>query len=413
MRPETAPKRNVELRKCFVKLRQAIILAPMKNRLLRIGLVFGYGLGFYRAILQGINGFAAQRPDWILTPIAPDLRSLQSPLLAMQDGFIAHIFTNEIANGLAAYSKPLVNVSGVLPDLPFPRVVVDHEAVGQMAAEHLLSQGVTQFGFVGFAQHAFSIGRETGFRRAVEQAGHRIAVFYDRQQRAGDPDGLWRWNPSMLEWLRSLPTPVGVLTSHDIQGLQVSEYCRQIGLNVPEQIAIVGVDDDDLLCNLARPSLSSVALPGERLGYEAAGMLEQLLKGKRLKDRLRQLPPVKVRIRQSSDIQAIPDHDVAQAVRFIRDHSAEPIRVSDVLKAVPTSRRSLERRFRKLLQRGVSEEIRRVHLDLARALLVDTDLPMSRIAECSGFTDGRQLSIVFRQSTGMTPTHWRQQFRPR
>lgn len=385
----------------------------MKKRLLRIGLVFGYGLGFYRAILQGINGFAAERPHWILTPIAPDLRSLQSPLLAMQDGFIAHIFTTPIADGLAAYGKPLVNVAGVLPGLPFPRIVVDHEEVGRMAARHLLSAGVTQFGFVGFPQHAFSIGREQGFRSEVELAGHKVAVFHDQQRRAGDPDGLWRWNPAMLDWLRSLPTPVGILASNDIQGLQVSEYCRQIGVRVPEEIAIVGVDDDDLLCNLARPSLSSVALPGERLGYEAAGMLEQLMMGKRLKEQHRQLPPVKLRIRQSSDIQAIPDADVAQAVRFIRDHASEPIRVSDILKAVPTSRRSLERRFRKLLQRGVSEEIRRVHLDLAKALLVDTDLSMTRIAECAGFTDGRQLSIVFRQATGLTPTVWRHQFRPR
>jgi len=381
--------------------------------MVRIGLVFGYGLGFYREILHGINAFAAERPDWILTPIAPDLRSFHSPLVSMQDGFIAHVFTNSIAKGLGSFSKPLVNVSGVLPELPFPRVAVDHEAVGRMVASHLLSQGVTQFGYVGFAQHAFSIGREYGFRSQVEEAGFDVSVFHDHLQRAGDPNGLWRWNPLMLDWLKSLSSPVGIMTSNDVQGMQVSEYCRQLRLRVPEDVAIVGVDDDDLLCNLARPSLSSVALPGERLGYEAAGMLEQLLLGKKLKEPLRQLLPVKLQVRQSSDIQAIPDPDVARAVRFIREHAGEAINVDDVLKVVATSRRSLERRFRKLLNRGVWEEIRRVHLELAKALLVDTDLPMSRIAVRAGFTDARQLSIVFRQTCGMTPTAWRHQFRPR
>lgn len=384
-----------------------------ESRLLRIGLVLGYGLAFYRDILHGVKRLAAERPHWVLTPIAPDCRALESPLVKSQDGFIAHIFAKTLARGLSSLGKPVVNVSGVLPELPFPRVIVDHEAAGRLAAEHFLSRGVRQFGFVGYPQHAFSLGREAGFRRQVEAAGYAVAVFRDRKRKLGDPTGLWHWNPALLAWLAGLPKPVGVFASHDSQGVQISEYCRHLGLKVPDDVSIVGVDDDDLLCDLARPSLSSVALPGERIGYEAAAMLERLIVGQPLDTPRLELPPVRLVVRQSSDIQAIADAEVAAAVRFIRDRAGQPTQVRDVMRAVPASRRSLERRFRSLLQRGIFEEIRRVQIERAKALLVDTDMPMSLVAARAGLADSRQLSIVFRQQENMTPTKFRQLYRCR
>lgn len=382
-------------------------------KLLQIGLVFGYGLAFYRDILHGVKTLAAERPHWVLTPIAPDRRALNSPLVKTQHGFIAHVFTKELAAGLRALRKPVVNVSGVLPELRFPRVVVDHREVGRLAAEHLLGHGLRHFGFVGYPEHAFSLGREEGFCREVERAGFAVSVFRDRVRRLADPNGLWRWNRSLLKWLRALPSGAGVLASHDSQGVQVAEYCRYLGLRVPDEVAIVGVDDDDLLCDLARPSLSSVKLPGPRIGYEAAVMLERLIRRQHLETSRLVLPPVRLVVRQSSDIQAIADADVSAAVRYIRDHVGEPIDVGDVVRGVAASRRSLERRFRRLVQRGIGQEIRRAHLERAKALLADTDLPMSLVAARSGFTDSRQLSIVFRQETGLTPTRFRQQYRLR
>jgi LacI family transcriptional regulator len=380
---------------------------------LRIGLVFGYGLGFYRDILHGVKTFAADRPRWVFTPIAPDCRALESPLVKEQDGFIAHVFTESLAAALRRLRRPVVNVSGVLPDLPFPRVIVDHEAVGRMAAEHLIERGVRRFAYVGFPHHAFSLGREVGFLGKLERSGYPAAVFHDRMQKVGDPTGQWRWNDALLAWLESLAKPLGLFASNDSQGVRLSEYCRHLSIKVPDEVAIVGVDDDDLLCDLARPSLSSVALPGGRIGLEAARMLEQILAGEKLPEPRLILPPVRVVVRASSDIQALPDPDVAAAVRYIRDHAHEPIDVRDLLAAVPVARRSLERRFRRYLDRGIGEEIRRAHLDRARTLLADTDLPTSIVAHRSGFTNSRQLSIVFRQATGGTPTQFRQQHRIR
>jgi LacI family transcriptional regulator len=200
---------------------------------------------------------------------------------------------------------------------------------------------------------------------------------------------------------------------YDMWGLQLAEVCRDVGLRVPADVAIVGIGNDDLLCEMSRPSLSSVAVPAEQIGHEAAALLERLMAGSAPPERPIMLPPLGVVTRQSSDILAIGDPDVAAAVRFIRQRGHLPTRVGDVLREVPVSRRSLERKFRQILNRGVSEEIRRVHVDRARALLSGTDLPMSALADHAGFSNATHLSVVFRQETGMTPTSYRRQFRAR
>lgn len=167
---------------------------------------------------------------------------------------------------------------------------------------------------------------------------------------------------------------------------------------------MVGVDDDDLLCELSRPSLSSVRLLAERIGYEAARMLDEWLSGRRPANRALVLPPVGVMVRQSSSLQAVPDADVAAAVRFIHDHAHEPLQVNDVLRTVAMARRALERRFRKWLQRSILDEIRRAHVERAQRLLISTDLPISQIAIQSGLQSSRYLSVAFRQVNGLTPT---------
>jgi LacI family transcriptional regulator len=385
----------------------------MSSSVVRIGLVMTHALAFYRQILRGVKSFAVERPDWTFTPIAPEKRSIGLARSLRCDGYLAHVFSRPIAEALLGFGKPVVNVSGVLPELPVSRVVVDHAEVGRQAARHLLERGVRQFGYVGYPEHDFSVQRERGLCEVVEEAGLRVSVFHERVHRIHDPTGLWPWNKPLLQWLAALAKPVGVLASHDTQGVQVSEYCRQLGFSVPDDVAIVGVDDDDLLCELARPSLSSVSIPGQRIGYEAALLLDKCLRGGLQGTTSVVLPPAGVVVRQSSDLLAVPDRDVAEAVRFIHTHAHLPIHVADVLRAVPVARRALERRFRKWLQRSISEEICRVHLQRSRELLVATDLSVSAIARLAGFSDGRQLSVVFRRETNMTPSAYRRAFRLR
>jgi LacI family transcriptional regulator len=383
----------------------------MTASFVRIGLVLEHSLAFYRQILRGVNHFASQRPRWLFTPIACNVRALRMVQPLRCHGYIAHIFHPALAKALQALRRPVVNVSGVLPDLPFPCVVTDHAEVGRQAARHLLERGLRQLGFVGYRRHHFATERERGFREVAQAAGVPVATFHQPDHRWEDPSGVWRWNEPLLAWLRQLPKPVGVLASHDTQGAQIAEYCHQLGLVVPDQVAVVGADNDDLLCDLSRPSLSSVRLPAERIGYEAARLLDAWLGGQRPIERVLVLPPAGVMVRQSSNLQAVPDSDVATAVRFIHDHAHEMLRVSDVLRVVPMARRALERRFRKWLQRSILEEIRRAHVVRAEQLLISTDLPMSQVAARSGLQSSRHLSIAFRQVNGATPTVFRRQAR--
>lgn len=383
----------------------------MAEKFLRIGLVLGHSLAFYRRILHGIKTYASDRPDWLFTPIATDCQSVELVKPLRCHGYIAHVFHRPLGSALKNLRRPVINVSGVLPDLPFPRVIADHAEVGRQAAKHLLECGLKQLAFFGYRTHEFSVQRERGLREVAHQAGVPVQVFHERNRRLQDATGVWHWNGRLLGWLRGLEKPVGIMASHDTQGAQVAEYCRQLQLQVPDQVAIVGADDDDLLCELSRPSLSSVRLPAERIGFEAAKMLDEWLNGKPPLEPTLVLPPTGVMVRQSSNLLAVPDADLVAAVRFIHDHAHQPIAVADLLRAVPITRRTLERRFRKWLQRSLLEEIRRAHVERAKRLLSTTDLSMAEIAARSGLTDNRQLSIVFRQVTGITPSSFRQQHR--
>jgi LacI family transcriptional regulator len=187
--------------------------------------------------------------------------------------------------------------------------------------------------------------------------------------------------------------------------------CRQLDLHIPEQVALLGVDNDDLECHLCAPPLSSIELAGERIGYEAAKLLDGLMSRERISRRRITIPPIRVVTRQSTDTLAIQDEDVVAALAFIRATAHEEIDVEAILDRVPLSRRALERKFRELLGRTVLEEIRRVRLDLVKALLSDTNLAMPAIAVRCGFSGSRRLAVVFKQFVGTTPTTYRAQTR--
>jgi LacI family transcriptional regulator len=381
----------------------------MAQPTLRIALACTFSLGYCRRVLRGIKQYAEQKPNWVLLPIDIDPAAVQAALRFRPAGFIAHVLNRPLADVLSRLRVPVVNICGVLANLGFPRVGTDNLLIGRIAARYFLDRGFRHFGYVGQHGHDYSRQREAGFREVIEAAGHTAASYHERPRPFDLMGRLWSLHKRFQEWVRSLPKPAAVFTCNDLWGLQLTETCRQLGYGVPEEVAILGVQDDDLLCELARPSLSSIAIPAERIGFEAAAMLDRLLARPRFRPPPLLFPPLGVVNRRSSDILAVSDPQVAAAVRFIQERAHQPILVEDVLQAVSVSRRALERRFRTALHRTPGEEIRRAHLERARELLARTSLAMSAVAQRSGLTDGKHLATVFRQEMGLTPTAYREQ----
>jgi LacI family transcriptional regulator len=377
-----------------------------------LGLVFIHSFFYYRGVLRGIWRYVEARPQWRLTSLAPEQQSLRVSGPLRPDGLIAAMNTKPLVRTFSSWRRPVVNVAAVFPDLRFPRVGVDNVKVGRLAASHFLERGLRHFGFIGPPDYLFSTEREAAFCQAVRDAGHAVDCYEVRAHRPYDPLGRrWDLDPAVRRWLRMLPKPAGVFVPNDLWGVQVAEACRQVELRVPEDVALLGVDDDHLYCELTRPPLSSIIVPAEQIGYEAAALLERLLGGEKPPREPLLLPPIGVATRRSSEVLAIDDPEVVAAVRFIREHTHQPLRVADVLRAVPVGRRTLERRCRLALGWGLGEEIRRTHLERVRRLLAGTDLPMKTVAQQAGFSDYRYMAKVVRQELGLTPTGYRRRMR--
>ncbi|MGQ0635939.1 MAG: substrate-binding domain-containing protein [Planctomycetaceae bacterium] len=384
----------------------------MTARVIRIGLILTHSFAYCRGVVRGVREFAELRPDWVLVPVAPEPRAVRAFARVRPAGVIAHVFTEATAQAVRRLRKPFVNVSGMMRVPLTPRVGNDDVVCGRMAAQHLVDRGLRHFGFVGSADHCYGIDRERGFRQAIEAAGHKVGAYHDLPHQPQDLVGrMWLQDRVVGRWVASLPRPVGLFASDDAWGLQLTEVCRQFGLRVPEDVSIVGVENDELLCNLARPTLSTVQLSSRQVGLAAARLLDRMLRGRAPPREPLLVRPARVVSRRSSDVLAIDDADVASAVRFIRDNAHRPLHIRDVLAQVPVSRRSLERRFRAALGRSMLDEIRRVHVERACRLLTETDFPVPVIAEACGFSDAKQLWLVFRQSLERTPSEYRRTMR--
>jgi LacI family transcriptional regulator len=290
-------------------------------------------------------------------------------------------------------------------------VITDSEAIGSMAAEHLLTCGFRQFAYCGFEDIPWSSARGESFSRRLAQAGARTH-FYAPPSEPGLPG--WKGEQHyMAQWLKSLPKPLGLMACNDDRAEQVIEACKIAGLHVPDEVGIIGADNDDLVCDLSDPPLSSVAINFERAGYDSARVLDRLMRGQRITDKKILVPATHVAPRRSTNIVAVDDIRVADGLRFIRDHAREVIAVPDVARAAGLSRRVLEKRFRQLLRRPVLREIRRVRVEQICRMLVETNQPISQLGLALGYSSTEHLARYFRQEKKMTPLAYRRQFGPK
>jgi LacI family transcriptional regulator, galactose operon repressor len=382
------------------------------KKLRRIGLAVNRSYAYYRGMLRGIGRYAETKPDWLFTSVVPEEQSILALGRFRLAGLIASVSSEQLVRALSSLRQPVVNVSHVLPGLRFRHVGVDNDLVGRQAAAHLLERGLRHFGFVGSPDLQYSVERHAAFRQALAEAGHTLACYHSPAHLPFDPlCRRWDVDEDVYRWLRKLPKPVGIFATSDEWGVQVGEACRHVGLRVPEDVALLGVNDDDLDCELSRPRMSSVIVPAERVGFEAAALLDRLLSGEKPAAEPVLIPPTGVATRRSTEILAIEDEEVVAAVRFIRENAHLPLRVADVLKEIPVGRRTLERRCYAALGWGLGDEIRRAHLALAQRLLARTELSMKSVAQQAGFSDFRHMAVVFRQHEGIAPTAYRRKVR--
>jgi LacI family transcriptional regulator len=264
-----------------------------------------------------------------------------------------------------------------------------------------------QFGFVGAANDYPSMARAKGFEEALKATGGKCYTFLGRAQ---TDDAVPTPPPSDLQnWMQQLPTPIGLLASSDLVGAQILAICTKFKIAVPKGAAILGVGNDDLLCNISNPPMTSIALATQRIGFDGGQMLASLIEGKELAKDTILIPPVAVVPRQSSALHSIQDRDVAAAVSYIALHTKDQLHVADVLRNIPVSRSSLDKRFMRLLGHTPAREIRQAKLELAKNILSQTLEQMPTVAAAAGFINAKQFTTTFHREVGMTPTAYRQQ----
>ena len=378
----------------------------------RIALLIETSNEYARGLLRGIVGYIREHRPWSLY-LSEHNRGDRAPAWVSSwdgSGIIARIENSTIAEALRDLPVPMVDVSAarLIPSLPW--FETDDSAIAHLAAEHLLERGFTNFGYAGDNRFNWSNWREEHFVNCVRAAGHTCNVY--RRSRRFSPGEEEQVN-DLAKWVRDLPKPVGVMACYDFRGQQVLDACRRIKVAVPDEVAVIGVDNDELLCELASPPLSSVIPNTYRTGYEAAALLAEMMAGRKFKSEAHLIPPLGVATRQSTDVLAIHDRNIARAIHYIRNNAANGINVQDVIRAVPQSRRLLEKRFVKLLGRTPHEEIIRVQLNRVKQLLSQTELPLEEIAQRSGFAHVEYLSVAFKRETGMPPSKYRSVSKPK
>jgi LacI family transcriptional regulator len=367
--------------------------------MIRIGIQVEFAGSYGRGVLRGVMAYANLRADWEF--IMPPMYSLSSkkPQTGGADGIIAMVHGMRSIERYKKGKVPMVNAARTLSARQLqaaqvPTVLPDDAAVGKMAFEYFWERMFRSFGFCGHPTASWSRLRQEAFGAECRKEN----AFFSAST---EVDVVSR------DWIMSLPRPCAILAANDRYAWHAIDICRENGISVPEEIAVLGVDNDVFLTEMVRPTLSSIELGAERVGFAAAKMLDDLMNGKAVKGPPIEIPPNGVITRHSTDVMSIEDEVVAEAAQFIRRRANERISVEDVLEEVAMSRRNLERRFKRVMRRSLLDEIRRVHLDRACKLLRETSLPIPDVAEQSGFASGVRFSTVFHEHLAMTPTAYR------
>lgn len=365
---------------------------------LRLALVLPINDGFCRDIIRGVSAVAIEQRIQIRL-IDPDYCGHESKNWSI-DGIIGALGSPGLQEMSRGWGLPAINVSGRMLTPGMPQVLVDNFAVGALAGRHLLEQFSKTFVYLDLPGVYFASQRGEGFRRVLSDSGrqcHRVAP-----NRA-----------DALEFIKTAPKPVGVFAVNDHMGVELTREALETGLRTPEDIQVVGVDNDKLRCLLSNPPLTSVDCGWDEVGARAARLMVDWQRTGTPPPPRTVMPPAGIVVRQSSDRAMADDDLIAAAMKIIRSQASGRLAVKDLLRRLSVSRRTLEMRFERAMNTSPSAEIVRIQVERACQLLADTDLPLDRVAEASGLGNQRQLRIIFNRQLGTSAAEYRARFRPK
>ena len=382
----------------------------------KIILITDLGEEYGTSLLKGITKYSQEFGPWAFCRMPTYYRETMGTDGILKwakewgaDGIVGQFYNNSnlekfLAEGIAVIAQDFKERQRSVPN-----ITGDYNRAGRMGASYFLRKGYEHFAFYGFKDIVWSRERAQGFEQQLALEGHRVHYF----EHTGDFQSrkLWYYKPSALsEWLKSLPKPIALMACDDNQGMHITEACRLTKIRIPEEVAILGVDNSEMLCNLSDPPLSSIALDTEKGGYEAARLVDHMIQTKNQDFYDVVVEPTQVVTRNSTDIYAAKDEYIGMALKFIHNNIEKNLKVDDVLRQVPLSRRSLEKRFHKVTGYPVYEYIFNLRIEKFTQKLLETDLSIFEIAIDLGLNDSKNIARQFGQVKGCTPTQYRKKY---
>ncbi len=377
----------------------------------RVALIIDSMMAPRRAMMNGVARFMQEHESWSIYLKPPYVTGTLMQWLEDWGGdgiLLGNVSADEVSQ-IKRANIPIVDVAGVHQDTGLHTVRANDYEIGKAGAEHLLERGFKNFAFCELQGAFWGVHRNQGFRESVEAAGCSSDTHLVPKSSAG-PTGPEEWDKhqqAMGEWIASLPKPLGIMTTNDFMGRQVLEACLRFGFSVPDMVAVMGADNDEPICRISTPPLSSVMINDEQRGYEASSVLSQLMNGQTPTQKRTLISPAGVKTRASTDVYAFDDDLMVTALRYLREHFHEQTDTTDLANHLNISRSTIERKFRRLLGRTVNDEIIRLRVNHVLKLLTETKLPLKSIATRSGFSSQAYMSSIFRAKTGRTPGSFR------
>jgi LacI family transcriptional regulator len=381
-----------------------------ERRRVAISLELEWGFKRHLEVFAGCQRYADEAGwDCSINPAADRLLDPESPGHVQYDGVLARV-TRPLAEAAERLGVPVVNAWLNSPMRKLPSVFPDFEASGVMAAEHLLSRGFRRFGFLGFQREIDSRLQLNGFRRGIGPKGYPCTVHrFSQTGLEGKARGWEGFIAGLETWMDGWEAPIGIFVTSDLYCRYLFDVCRSRGLQVSQDVAIIGSSNELAICDAPPPTLTSIDLGYAQVGYRAAALLDRLMNGEAPPEGPELVAPAGLTPRQSTDSFAAEDPLLSRALRFIAEHSHERIEVKHVAAAVAINRRTLERGFRDSLGRSIAGEIMRLRLERAKRRMVETDVPLKRVAEESGFSNANQFYKTFTRVEGMPPSRYRKE----